>query len=224
MKQLVREKAQAILLRREGCSYKEILERIDVSKSSLSLWLRDLPLTEREIKFLKKRRIDGMARGRVRAATTLHERRIVREKLLFIKAKNDFVKFSSSPLFRVGIALYWAEGSKRDSGFAFVNSDPAMIRYMCQWIDLFLGIPRASLKARLFIHRPYAHEGLESFWSDYTGIPASRFNKTIYKPTGVGVKKRPNYKGCLRIVGGGIVALRTVQFWINLLIDESHKE
>jgi orotate phosphoribosyltransferase-like protein len=48
MKKLVQEKEKAVELRRKGLSYKEILKQVPVAKSSLSLWLKDLPLTKDE--------------------------------------------------------------------------------------------------------------------------------------------------------------------------------
>ena len=38
----------AVAMRREGRSYREIREVVGVSKSTLSLWLRDIPLTEEQ--------------------------------------------------------------------------------------------------------------------------------------------------------------------------------
>ena len=52
MKKMVQEKETAVALRKKGLSYNEILKRIPVAKSSLSLWLRDLPLTKDEKRIL----------------------------------------------------------------------------------------------------------------------------------------------------------------------------
>ena len=38
----------AVAMRREGRSYREICEVVEVSKSTLSLWLRDVPLSEEQ--------------------------------------------------------------------------------------------------------------------------------------------------------------------------------
>jgi len=45
------QKAECVRLRvEEKLSYSEILKRVDVSKGSLSLWLRDFPLNEQQLK------------------------------------------------------------------------------------------------------------------------------------------------------------------------------
>ena len=56
MKELVHYKAKAVALRKKGLSYNDILKQVPVAKSSLSLWLKDLPLTKSEKKVLKKNR------------------------------------------------------------------------------------------------------------------------------------------------------------------------
>ena len=42
------EKIEAVRLRKEGQSYKTILKQVKVSKSTLSMWLRDIELTQKQ--------------------------------------------------------------------------------------------------------------------------------------------------------------------------------
>ncbi len=217
MKSKLDEQAHAIVLRRKGLTYREILKVLPVAKSSLSLWLGKLPLSGEEKKFLKRNKDGNMSRGRIAAAVANHRHRLERDEVLFIRARAEFENLKSNPLFFVGVALYWAEGSKRTSNFQFVNSDDEMMQVMILWIEQFLKIPRRELKVRLFIHRPYAHEQCEKQWSERLRIPISNFQKTIYKPTGRLVKKRPDYRGCLRIEIGPVIFLRLMRFWQRML-------
>ncbi|HEY4526616.1 MAG TPA: helix-turn-helix domain-containing protein [Candidatus Paceibacterota bacterium] len=219
MRALVREKEQAVRLRKQGYSYREILEQLNVSKSSLSDWLQALPLTRNEKRTLKKRRDTNITLGRIRAGSALRTRRLDRERVFLHEAQRVFGESSADTFFLVGVSLYWAEGSKRNSGFSFTNSDTHMIVLMVRWIERFFRVPPSDLKARLYIHKPYAHERLEDYWSRYTQIPRRNFLKTIYKPTGLLVKKRPDYKGCLRLELGKKVFLLKMLFWQNMLIE-----
>ena len=220
MQKKVREREKALKLRRSGMSYREILQRLDVSKSSLSVWLKDSPLTEREKRVLRERNATNISRGRVRAAAAHRDNRLARERILFLETKREFAQYRRDPFFVLGVGLYWAEGVKRWSSFAFVNSDHEMMQVMVAWMETYLGLDRRNLNARLYIHRPYAHEQCEAFWAQHTGIPLGNFRSTIYKPTGLGVKKRPGYKGCLRVMGGGVQALRKMLYWQGLLFGE----
>lgn len=218
MRALVHEREKALALRRAGYSYSEIVQKTGVSKSSLSLWLRDAPLTRAERLVLKERSNANILRGRIRAGSELRLRRLEREQSILKDATAEFLKHRKDPWFVMGVALYWAEGAKRNSGFSFVNSDPDMVESMVRWINDFLGVEPTYIKARLYIHKPYAHERLESFWSQRTHIPLENFFKTIYKPTFLLIKKRPNYKGCLRLELGQRAMLLKMLFWQNMLI------
>lgn len=219
MKALVREKERAISLRRRGYSYRDILREVHVSKSSISLWLQDLPLTKDEKTYLKSRLDSNISHGRMKAAAALHELRLKRDKVLLQEAQQEFRMYREISFFPVGIALYWAEGSKRTSSFAFSNSDSDMINLMLSWIERFFRVDRKTVKVRLYSHKPYAHENCEARWSREISVPLANFQKTIYKPTGLLVKKRPDYNGCLRIELGTTYRLRKMQFWQKMLIE-----
>lgn len=215
----VREKEKAVELRKSGFSYKDILNVVPVAKSSLSLWLKDLPLTNEEKDSLEKRKDSNISKGRIKAATANRRNRLNRERKQFLEAKDEFNVFKNDPYFVIGIALYWAEGSKRDTAFHFVNSDYTMIKFMIVWILKYLSVPKNSIYLRLHLHSTYAHENCEEFWSEKTGIPLEFFKKTIYKQNTSLVKKRPNYKGCMRIeLTKSMVFLRKMQFWQKLLV------
>ena len=59
----IEEKNKAIELRKQGLSYKEILEQISVAKSSLSLWLRNVGLSKKQKQRLTKKKIASALRG-----------------------------------------------------------------------------------------------------------------------------------------------------------------
>lgn len=225
MKSLIQEKEKAIKLRRRGYSYKEILAEIKVAKSSLSLWLKDLPLTEVEKLSLKKRKHGNITRGRIRAGAVLRQNRLLREQSYYEEAKSLFSTHRNDPLFHIGVALYWAEGAKRNNQYLFMNSDHEMIQVMVAWLEKYLGYSRREIGYRLYIHKPYAHENLEQFWMKRLHVSEVQFRKTIYKPTNLGVKKRPNYKGCLRIeVPKSRALLCKMKFWQSMQVEYSLKQ
>jgi hypothetical protein len=221
MKTLVHEKERAVFLRKKGFSYKEILREVAVAKSSLSLWLKDLPLTKKEKQYLKVRKESNISRGRIKAASVLHQNRLLRERRFLVEAKELFKEQQFNPLFHTGVALYWAEGAKRSTVFHFVNSDAEMINIMLNWIEKFTQHSRLDLGYRLYIQMPYANQHCEEWWAEELRVPLSKFKKTIYKPTGLLIKKRPNYKGCLRIeVPKSKPLLVKMKFWINMLVEQ----
>ena len=83
-------------------------------------------------------------------------------------ARKRVGSFSERDLLVVGTALYWAEGSKKGvNRFTFVNSDPAMIRLMCEWLEKIIGVSKTDLYPRVAInsiHEPRIGTG-GNFWS-----------------------------------------------------------
>ncbi|MFM2381973.1 MAG: hypothetical protein RLZZ76_740 [Candidatus Parcubacteria bacterium] len=225
MKELVHYKAKAVALRKKGLSYNDILKQVPVAKSSLSLWLKDLPLTKSEKKVLKKRLDTNISIGRIRAGAVLHQNKLNRDQLLLTEAKNFFEKHKNNTLFHTGVALYWAEGAKRNEQFLFMNSDETMIKTMLIWLETFTEYTRFELGYRLFIHHPFARDDWEHWWQNYLGVSNKQFKKTILKPTSLGVKKRPNYKGCLRVeVPRSTHLLTKIKFWMNMVVEYHSKQ
>ena len=68
------KKSEAIRMRKEGASYSQIKEKIKVSKSSLSIWLRDMPLSEKRLRELR----DWNATRIERFSNTMRHRRETR--------------------------------------------------------------------------------------------------------------------------------------------------
>lgn len=224
MKALVQEKNQAILLRKNGMSYRDILKQVQVAKSSLSLWLKDLPLTTAEKYALKKRKNSNITHGRIKAAGVLSGRRLERESVWLEEARDVFKMHVNNPFFHTGIVLYWAEGSKRTNQWSFINSDEEMNETMLFWLESYCSIDRNTLRYRLYIHKLYAHENCEAWWQNKLCVDSSRFSKTTYKPSGRGIKKRPQYKGCLRIEAPRSKGwLLKMKFWQSMLVDSYRK-
>lgn len=220
MKPLVREKEKAIELRKKGHSYKEILTVVPVAKSSLSLWLKDLPLTKDEKKVLKTRTDSNISHGRIKAASVHAQNRIQREKEQFIVAKQLFTKYSTDTLFHTGIALYWAEGAKRSNMFMFINSDIEMVEIMLLWIEKFTEYTREDLGYRLFVHQAYAHKEYEQWWVEKLCVSKENLKKTVYKPSKFDTQKRVGYKGCIRVeVPKSSVLLFYMKCWMSLMVE-----
>jgi hypothetical protein len=225
MKSLVREKLKAIELRKRGLSYNEILKQVPVAKSSLSLWLKDLPLTQREKTVLKKRRNSNISRGRIKASAVLHTNRLKREEEWLKEARKDFILRRHEPLFHVGVSLYWAEGAKRSNQFLFVNTDKEMINVMLSWLERYTKYSRIDCGYRLFIHKLYAHEDCIGYWVEELHVPRTTFKLSVFKETRQTTKTRPQYKGCLRIeVPRSRELLCKMKFWKVMLVDSYLKE
>ncbi len=170
MKHALRE--QAIKLRSEGWSYNIIADRLSVSKSTLSCWLRDVPFKPNAT--VKKRMNDGLAKS----VATRHKKKLQSIKDARDKARQDVGALSKRDLAMLGIALYMGEGMKLSENTRFINSDPALVALCMRWFREILHIPEKHFHINLHIYPDLSEKSAQRYWSKITGIPLKQFGKT----------------------------------------------
>ena len=183
MKVKINERHQARALRRQGLSFREIQAIVGVSKGTINLWLKEIELTGNQKQRLLDRAITGREKARMRGAWQNREKRRERIAAAFDQARTEFSQQIQNPLFTTGVVLYWAEGTKANPTFQFMNSDPTAIRTMIEWLTRCACIPRERIIASVQVHRVYADCGFVRFWETVTGLPPSQFRAPYFKPT-----------------------------------------
>lgn len=206
----------AVKLRREGKTYSEILEKIKVSKSSLTLWLRDIELTQ-----LQKEKILAKSdKARYAAGQRKTEKRIVTTNKIIADAKVEFQTLIKNPLFLIGLSLYWAEGDKhRLERVKFTNSDPKMVELMMRWFREICEVKEEKFRVALHIHNLIMNDDVKGFWHKLTKIPVNQFNKLYVKQTTLRQRRNVLYNGTCGIVVGDRALFRRILGWKLALID-----
>ncbi|MEU0739030.1 hypothetical protein [Streptomyces sp. NPDC006134] len=215
----LRERARE--LRLQGWTYDRIEAELGCSRSSVSLWVRDLPKPERKRSPAEAATI---ARRGWEAKLRIREEERQRTKEA---AKQAVGKLSSRELFLLGVGLYWAEGGKdkpydRRENVTFVNSDPGMIRVFLAWLDL-LGVERERLRFTVMIHESADVAGAERYWAGLVGADRSAFNKTTLKkhnPKTVRKNVGDSYRGCLviKVLKGAELYRRIEGSWYGIVL------
>jgi hypothetical protein len=164
------------------------------------MWLRDVPLTDRQRRKLFERRVsNGRARGQAN-----RERRLRKEAEIRRSTAADIGSMTGRDLFIAGVVAYAAEGKKKKAWQTsvmtqFTNSDPRMILLFLRWLDL-MGLERSSLSFRVAIHQDADVEGALRYWSKVIGVPVEGFMRTTLKKGNPKTRRRnigPAYRGCL---------------------------
>ncbi|MFJ8363024.1 helix-turn-helix domain-containing protein [Streptomyces sp. NPDC093984] len=190
-----RERARE--LRKQGWTYNQIQAELGCSKSSVSLWVRDLPAPERE----RRTDMTPARRGARRAA----EDRAAARAELTDTASNEIGPLTARELFLIGVGLYWSEGAKAKPGthrrVIFVNSDPNMIKLFLAWLDL-LGVAKERRRFSVNIHESADIAKAEAYWAGLVGIEVHDLLKTSLKrhnPRTNRTNTGEGYFGCLRV-------------------------
>ncbi|MFG3287138.1 helix-turn-helix domain-containing protein [Streptomyces sp. NPDC048111] len=192
-------RARARELRTQGMTYDQIQAELGCSKSSISLWVRDLP------KPAPRTREEASAIARRGWEATLARREEERRRTKQ-DAESDIGKLSDRELFLAGVVLYWAEGAKdkpwaRRESLKFINSDPNVIKVYLRWLEL-QGVAPERLRLCVNIHESADVEEATRFWAELTGIGPAGFNKPVLKlhnPKTLRRNTGDTYRGCLAI-------------------------
>lgn len=194
----LKEKARE--LRRKGLSYRDITKKLNVSKSSVSLWCRDIELSDIQIETLKNNKIKASMNliksnfDRSEYNNSLRDRS---RKL----GKDIVADISDRDLMMIGLGLYWGEGNKRRNDLGFSNSDPKMLRFIIKWFKLF-DIEKDMLKVKICIPESIQVEDAETYWVNQLEIERDQLYKTIISrsPSSKLKIKREGYMGVVQLI------------------------
>lgn len=197
MKRKVAEKLKAIALRKKGYSVNEIVKKLSVAKSSVSVWVRNVPLN----KIAEKRLLTKIQLGQWRAAEL---KRAKTRKLVEMSDHNaqkivDHIIVSGALMKVFCGILYWCEGAKNPmGGVRFTNSDPNVIKTFLVLLRNSFLIDEQKLRIGLHLHEYHDIKKQIDFWSTITQIPTAKFIKPFLKHH---TKKRirENYPGCATV-------------------------
>lgn len=178
MKAELRERA--IRLRKsERLSYSAIQKKLKVPRSTLSYWLKDLPLSDEEIRKLKKISWEKGEAARELYRNRMREKRNSEMEEIYKLQKKKVLPLTSRDLFIAGFMLYVGEGDKRNPNrVALANSDPFVIRFFIKWLIRFLKIPRKKIRIGLHLYSNMDIAKESKFWQDTLGFGEESFYKS----------------------------------------------
>lgn len=172
------ERRRVIELRKQGKSYSEIKQIVPVSKSSLSLWLHNIPLDEEKIQ-----RINGLKERAIeRFRESMRMKREARLDEYYKTQYQNWNNFTERELLIAGMFLYWGEGGKAGRGTVTINNtDPAVVKFALYWILSGLKVAKDKIRVQLHLYSDMNIEMEMNYWSDQLKISRNQFNKPYIK-------------------------------------------
>lgn len=215
MRAIERKKARE--LRARGLSLREIAERTGCAKSSISDWVRDIPLTPEQIERLELKQDKARAKAANHPNSPKQKWARIRNNLIDSGAKEIPSQYSLAVLKLIGAVLYWAEGYKAGINMVnFSNSDPNMIALMMHFFREVCKVPENKFRGTVHIHPHLDKDSAKRFWSKISGIPIRQFHKTQF-----GISKASKHKrdtlplGTFRIIVCDTRLLSRIKGWIK---------
>jgi len=204
-------------MRFRGKSYGEIRKKLRVSKSTLNRWLEKIELTSLQ----KTQILKGLEKSRLAASNLKKADRLKRTKEMYQAGMQEFLFLSKKSLFKVGLALYWAEGDKnRLERVKFTNSDHRLIALMMRWFREICRVPENKFRIALHIHNLHMSTEVVDYWKHITNISEKQFHRPYVKRTSLGQRKNILYNGTCSIIINSKDLFRRITGWKIALLDE----
>ena len=178
-------------MRARNMTLHDIATALGVAKSSVSVWVRDVPFTP------SRRRT-----GPQRRPHPAHEAKLAQIAALNAEGIERIGTLSDDAFFVAGIALYAGKGGKRDGQVLFANTDSGMVRFFCAWLRRFFRIDETRLRARVYLHEGLDLDAAYSHWSEVTGVPTDQFRAPYRAVADPSIRRAKHEYGCAYVSYG----------------------
>jgi hypothetical protein len=177
------DKQLAVQLRISGNSYGEISKKLNIAKSTLSFWLKDLKISAKAQDRINNRGKKISTRALINRNKRQTE--VAHSRSLTIREENARLigSLTARELLLVGTALYWGEGYKKGAEGSnwkcvdFTNSDPTMIKMIMRFFRETCWVKNESFKIQIMLHNNIFKKEALKFWSKVTKVPKKQFIK-----------------------------------------------
>jgi hypothetical protein len=201
-----KEKIKARRIRvEEQLSIKDIATRLGVAKSTVSGWVRNLPLSSKTI---EARCLAGCIKG---GKTRCSDARAIR-----IQYQQDGMdmakKYKDDPLFMAGCMMHWAEGTKDKNSVVISNTDSHFMQLWLKFIQRFFNVKPTDLVVYVhcYLGNGKTKRQIESYWLRELDIPRLCLRKTTVvtnhkSSTGAKKNRHPYGVGIVKVHSTKIV-------------------
>jgi transcriptional regulator with XRE-family HTH domain len=165
------ERGVARQLRAEhGWPIKQIAELLDVSQATVSVWVRDVEITDEQHERNLARA--GIVRGN-------NWREINRARRASYQQEGRKHARQMDPLHLAGCMLYWAEGSKSRNSLVLANSDLKMIKFFLRFLreSFTVADDDISIRLNVYLGNGVTLREIEDHWIGNLGLPRSCLRK-----------------------------------------------
>ncbi|MDO8504652.1 MAG: helix-turn-helix domain-containing protein [Candidatus Liptonbacteria bacterium] len=214
-----KEKQKAIELRRKGKSYGEISSALDVPKSTISDWFKDVDWSKIiKNKLILKSNEDARKRMKILQIKRSTIQKESDNKAL-IESRREFKKICGNPLFISGIMLYWGEGDKNiKNPIRLTNTDPRMINVYIKFLIEILKINPDKIKLGLIIYPDNSDQECKNFWSRSTASRVTFVKTQVIN--GRHPTKRLSHGICMVSTRNKYIKIKILE-WIDLFYKKN---
>src|SRR5688500_8778161 len=181
---------------------------LGVSKSSVSLWVRDVQFVP------NPRRHNYWTRDNPHPMQVAKEVEI--ERCNF-EGRQTIGRLNQREFLIAGLLLYAGEGAKSDGTVKFANTNPDLVWFFMRWLRAFFDVDETRLRVHLYLHDGLDLDAAIDFWSQLTGIPPTQFTKPYRAVANNGIRHSKHVMGCPAVVYSHALTHRRVMGLIRAI-------
>lgn len=194
-------KPDAIQMRIEGKSIKNVEKSFGIPRSTLSGWFKNIELTKRQKDTLVKNRSNALKKARAKAVEWHNLQKENRLKEAEKQAANllSAIDAKDPSIQELALAmLYLGEGIKANRELGLGNTNPLVLKFFVSVLQTNFDIDKNKIRCELYLRADQNSEELKQYWSKQLGIPLENFKYSHNDKRTIGSSTYPSYKGvCL---------------------------
>lgn len=186
----LKKKIKAIHLREKGRSIRNIEKSLGIARSTLSGWLKNIELTQKQKEKLYQNWLSALVKARLKASHVHRTERLKRIE----KIRQEVEKFTTG--IKIDKVLgelifsifYLAEGTKKENTITVANSNPNLLKSFLNLFRFLYNPDEKKFRCCLHLRKDQSEIQAKNYWSKVLDIPISKFHKTQFdkrttKPT-----------------------------------------
>jgi predicted transcriptional regulator len=168
------------LRREEGLAITEICKLLGVAKSSVSMWVRDIELTEAQKEELHRRHYSYKAQ--IKGSHTNAIRAKAQREIY--QAEGRAKAHENDSLHVAGCMLYWGEGAKARNVLHLGNADADLVSFYVRFLrqSLQLDVNQIVVRIYCYLGNGIPQEDIETYWLDTLQLPRECLRKSVINP------------------------------------------
>lgn len=213
---------QVLQFRKRGFTLEEIAKICDVSKGTVSKWLKNNAISESVTKQNKKRAGLENAKRLKLMNKARDTERAHRYKEAVRSAETEFKHYKNSPLFVAALMLYVAQGDrKNDRQIRLSGTDDKAHKIFIKFALEYLGVAKSDIHFWILLYQGQSEEVCMKRWKAATTLPYTQFYKNQYINSQK--TKETLHFGVGNTIIGSTVLKYKLTHWVELMLKELGK-
>jgi hypothetical protein len=220
-------KNRAIKLRKRGFSIGRIERRLNIPRSTLSSWFKNVKLNQKQKEKLLKDWKNGLIKARTKAVlwhNAQKEKRLKEAKDAALATLSDIDVDNKNNLELALAFLYLGEGTKNNVETAMGSSNPLILKFFLAAIKKIYNVDVKKIGCELGLRADQNPGAIKRFWAKQLKLPIGNFRQINIDWRTKGSKTYPTYKGVCQLRCANVAIQRKLMHLSNMFCQKIIEE